>query len=338
MIVGSFLIVFSFMMLSICKTFWQVLLAQGFCCGIGAGLIFTPMLAVIPGYFSTKLGLAVGIAASGSSLGGVLYPIIFYNLIDSIGFGWTVRTIGFISLGTLILPVCFMKMRFKAAVPRSLIDRTAFTDWPFAAATLFLMFGFVGLYVTMFFLSYFASATGVASNKMAFYLVPILNAGSVFGRTIPNYISDYTGPLSCKYSTSRSCHILIFNTVFGPAGIMCGTLTLCLIAVTSLGGVVTVALLYGLFSGVYVALPPVIFVRTTADKSKIGTRIGMGYACTSIAVLVGGPGGGGVLGTDGGDLHWNRLWTYGGTMSIVGGVLMITLRFYLTKGKFLMKM
>ena len=89
MIVGSFLIVFSFMMLSLSTTFWEVLLAQGFCYGIGAGLIFMPALAIIPTYFSTKLGLAVGLAASGSSLGGVIYPIVFYNLIDSIGFAWT---------------------------------------------------------------------------------------------------------------------------------------------------------------------------------------------------------------------------------------------------------
>jgi len=72
LLVGSFMIVFSFMMLSISTTFWEALLAQGFCFGIGAGLIWVPMLAVIPAYFRTKLGLAVGLAISGSSIGGVM--------------------------------------------------------------------------------------------------------------------------------------------------------------------------------------------------------------------------------------------------------------------------
>lgn len=198
MVVGSFLMVFSFMMLSLATAFWEVLLAQGFCYGIGAGLIFVPALAIIPTYFSTKLGLAVGIAASGSSLGGVIYPIVFYNLVNSIGFAWTVRTIGFIVLGTLLLPVCFMKMRVKPARPRAFLDWSAFTDWPFAIFTLSCMLGFVGLYTALFFISYFAEATGSADASMAFYLIPIVNAASVFGRTIPNAISDYTGPISCE--------------------------------------------------------------------------------------------------------------------------------------------
>lgn len=322
MVVGSFLMVFSFMMLSLSTAYWEVLLAQGFCYGIGAGLIFVPALAIIPTYFSTKLGLAVGIAASGSSLGGVIYPIVFYNLVDSIGFAWSVRTIGFIVLGTLLLPVFVMKMRIKPAKPRAFLDWSAFTDWPFAIFTLSCMIGFVGLYTALFFISYFAEATGSADAKMAFYLIPIVNAASVFGRTIPNAISDYTGPIS----------------LFGPASIICGILSLCLMAVTNLGGVVSIALLYGFFSGVYVALPTVCFVRLTADKSKIGTRIGMGFALTGVAVLAGGPGGGGVLGTDVTDLHWHSLWIYGSIFSLIGGFMLLALRFYLTKGKLLAKM
>ena len=107
---------------------------------------------------------------------------------------------------------------------------------------------------------------------------------------------------------------------------------------TSLSGVVSIALFYGFFSGVYVALPPVCFVRLTADKSKIGTRIGMGFAFTSVAVLTGAPGGGGVLGTDVKDLHRHNLWIYGGIFSITGSIMLFALRFYMTKGKLLVKM
>ncbi|RDW56991.1 hypothetical protein BP6252_13944 [Coleophoma cylindrospora] len=321
MLVGSFMMAFSFMMLSICRTFWEALLAQGFCFGIGAGLVFVPTLAVLPTYFSKKLGLAVGIAASGSSLGGVIYPIVFYNLINSVGFGWAVRAIGFIMLGTLLVPVCLMRVRIKPARPRAFLDWSAFTDGPFAFFAFSTTIGFLGLYVVMFFVSYFAEAKGVASDKMAFYLIPVLNASSVFGRTIPNYISDKTGPLN----------------LFGLAAVICGVLTFCLISVTNLGGVVAIVALYGFFSGVYVALPSVCFVRLTADKTKIGTRIGMGYAFTSIAVLAGGPGGGGVLGTGVVDLHWNSLWIYGGITTLTSGVMLIALRFWMTKGKILMK-
>jgi len=34
-----------------CKTYWQVLLAQGVCVGIGNGLVFVPSVALASTYF-----------------------------------------------------------------------------------------------------------------------------------------------------------------------------------------------------------------------------------------------------------------------------------------------
>ena len=45
------------------------MLAQGLIVGLGFGCLFVPSVAIIPGYFSKKRALAVGIAASGSSVG-----------------------------------------------------------------------------------------------------------------------------------------------------------------------------------------------------------------------------------------------------------------------------
>lgn len=201
LLVGSFLIVFGFMMLSLSQTYWQVLLSQGFCIGIGAGLLFTPAVAVLPAYFSSRLGLAMGLAATGSSLGGIIYPIMLYRLIenDGVGFGWGVRAIGFVSLGTLLVPIFLLKMRFKPQRPRALIDWSAFTDWPFAFLVVSVMFGFGALYAMLFYFSYFGLARGISSPSMSFYLVPILNAASVFGRSIPNAMSDVVGPLNREY-------------------------------------------------------------------------------------------------------------------------------------------
>jgi len=67
--VGSFLVVCGMVMTSISKTYWEVMLAQVICIGIGCGCLFVPSVAIVPTYFSTKTALATGIAASGSSLG-----------------------------------------------------------------------------------------------------------------------------------------------------------------------------------------------------------------------------------------------------------------------------
>ena len=90
---GSFMIVFGLMMLSLSTEYWQALLSQAFCVGIGAGLLFVPTVSLIPTYFSTYIGLAIGIASSGSSLGGVIYPIVLYRLISQVGFPWAVRSV-----------------------------------------------------------------------------------------------------------------------------------------------------------------------------------------------------------------------------------------------------
>ena len=77
--VGSFFVVFGQMMLSLCHTYWQALLAQAFCIGIGSGCLFIPGVAILSTYFNTNLALAVGLAASGSSMGKQFLHQDFYS-------------------------------------------------------------------------------------------------------------------------------------------------------------------------------------------------------------------------------------------------------------------
>lgn len=321
LVVGSILIVLGNMMLSLCHAYWEVILAQGFCIGIGAGTLFVPAVAILPTYFRKNLGLAIGLAAAGSSTGGIIYPIVFYKLVFTIGFGWATRVLGFIALGTLIFPVVLMKQRIKPPKPRALWDIEAFTDWPFIVFVGGAFLGFVGLYTALFYISYFGQVTGITSDEMAFYLVPILNAASVFGRTLPNWLSDKTGPLN----------III------PGAFICGILLLCFLSVHTLAGIVVNTIFIGFFSGVFIALPPVLFVALTADKSKVGTRIGMGFAFLSAGVLLGGPAVGAVLGTNVDNLNWTGVWVYGGVFLLASGVVFVIVRFLKVGMKFMAK-
>ncbi|EAT76519.1 hypothetical protein SNOG_16147 [Parastagonospora nodorum SN15] len=95
--------------------------ARGFWCGPGR---HDAQLVVV------SLGLAVGIASFGSSLGGVMYPIVLRTLVYEIGFAWAIRVIGFMALAPLIIPCVVMKERVKPAVRkrRPMIDYSAFTN------------------------------------------------------------------------------------------------------------------------------------------------------------------------------------------------------------------
>lgn len=92
--------------------------------GIGAGLIYVPILAVQSHHWRLHRALALGtvmtgissstlaitqyvinnILHSGSSLGGVIFPIMLNQLFNgSVGFAWGVRASAFLILGMLVL-------------------------------------------------------------------------------------------------------------------------------------------------------------------------------------------------------------------------------------------
>ena len=60
---------FGTMMTSISSQYYQIFLAQGLVTGLGCGILFTCSTAIVPTYFTTKRGLAIGIVIAGGSLG-----------------------------------------------------------------------------------------------------------------------------------------------------------------------------------------------------------------------------------------------------------------------------
>ncbi|KAJ6167157.1 hypothetical protein N7470_002604 [Penicillium chermesinum] len=301
LLTGSFMVVFGLMMLSLCKEFWQVLLSQAFCIGIGGGLLFTPTVSLLPTYFSSRMGLAVGIASSGSSLGGIIYPIVLYRLLfnNHIGFPWAVRTIGFIALATFILPVLVMRVRVRAPQPRAVIDWSAFTDGPYIVFSLGLLILFIGNAILIFYISFYAQNKGFTDTELAFYLVAVFNAASILGRIAPNALSDRIG---------------VFNTI-APVSLLLGVTVFCLLGVVNKAGIVVETIVTGFFS--------VCFRMLTENKGMIGTRVGQGFAIGGFGLLIGGPSGGAILGSD---HDWLAIWLYGGVAGCVAGLVMMVVR------------
>ncbi|PFH46717.1 hypothetical protein AMATHDRAFT_97034, partial [Amanita thiersii Skay4041] len=99
----SVLLVTATFLVAECKEYWQFLLCQGFAVGLSSGGIFAPTMAVIAHWFRKKRGVAMGLVAVGASIGGTVLPIAANKLIDSVGFKWTMRIIGFILFATLSL-------------------------------------------------------------------------------------------------------------------------------------------------------------------------------------------------------------------------------------------
>jgi MFS family permease len=327
---GTFLVVFGTMMTSLGTQYWHFLLAQGFCVGLGAGWVFMPSVGVIPQYFSTKRGLATGVAATGSSLGGVLYPIIFRKLEASIGFGWAARVLAFVSLATCSISFSLMRLRHhpslsprgtpavsssspdtstKKKQTRPLLEPAAFKEPPYTILCIAIFLGCMSFFIPIFYLQSYAESGSPSSQSLspnlATYLLAILNAASIFGRLGSGFLDRHAGPVNILILTS----------------ILTGTLSICWIAIppSSAGGLVAFAALYGVFSGGFIPLPAVAVASLTTDMSRLGTRLGMNSAIGGFGSLCGPPIAGAILKGTGG---WIGLKVFAGVAMLGTGVLM----------------
>jgi len=290
------------MMLSLCHSYYQVFLAQAITVGLGAGCLFIPSVAILSQYFNTKLATATGLAASGSSLGGVIYPIVLYRLIPQIGFGWATRVLGFMSLCTLLVSISVMEVRALPPAKRKVIDLPAFKEAPYTLFVAGSVVAFMGLYAPFFYIEFFSITYKITDTNLAFYTLSIINSASVFGRIVPNFLADKFGPMN----------III------PACLISGILCVCLIPVRTVAPLMVICVLYGFFSGALVSLPPTIYVHLSLkNRGMIGTRMGMGFFVTSIGLLLGTPICGWILNGS----SYTYVWLFGGLLLIVGGML-----------------
>ncbi|KAI0182193.1 monocarboxylate permease [Xylaria flabelliformis] len=309
LVTGIAFVLIGLFTLSTSTQYYQALLSQGFCIGIGAGLLFTPTVSLIPTYFSNHIGLAVGITSSGTSFGGVVYPAVLSRLINQVGFPWAIRIVGFIALGTFILPLFAMRIRVPTPKPRTIIDWSAFTDISFVFFTLGMFFVFIANTVVIFYISYYPLNQGFINQSLGTNIVAIFNAGSVLGRIFPNALSDRIG---------------VFNTLI-PLTFLLGLTQFALLGVFNATGMVVEAIATGFFSGVVISLPPVVFRILTENKSMIGTRIGMGFALAGLGLLAAGPVAGAILVATT-PLNWTGVWAFGGTAAIISGFIQTAVR------------
>lgn len=131
-IAGSVFHLLGVFMTSISTKYWQLLLAQGLCGGLGNGLVFCPALAVLSTYFTKKRSFAIAIAASGSSTGGLIYPVIVQQLLPKIGFPWTVRVLGFVMFALQAIYLTLMKTRLPPRKTGPLVEWSAFKEPSYA--------------------------------------------------------------------------------------------------------------------------------------------------------------------------------------------------------------
>ncbi|KAG2049558.1 MFS general substrate transporter [Suillus hirtellus] len=277
-IIGSFLQGFSIFMLSFAKPnqYYQILLTQGLCSGVALGLLYVPSLAVVSHYFKRKRTLVMTLVIPGSSLGAIIHPIMLNNLLNGqLGFANTVRaSAGMVS--TLLLIACLC-MRTRLDPPTTPVNYIAAAkkclhDVPFIFALSGSFLVQIGFYYPLFFLQLDSVKHGV-SIDFSFYSLVILNVSSCVGRVTSGYIAAYTGVPNLTVISA----------------IMCGSVILGTIGLSSLTSVVILGVLYGYSSGVYNAMVGPLVAVLTPDPSELGGWMGICFFVGGFGSLIGTP-------------------------------------------------
>src|SRR5271154_2676089 len=92
-------------MISLCKEYYQFFLAQGLLLGVAMAFLVCPAMVMVSKHFDKHRGLAMGTAVAGSSIGGIIWPIMINRLLnsDGVSFAWTMRIVGFTMLPLVIM-------------------------------------------------------------------------------------------------------------------------------------------------------------------------------------------------------------------------------------------
>jgi predicted MFS family arabinose efflux permease len=238
------------MMVSISSKYYQVFLTQGLLLGLSNAFLTIPSVVIVNRHFKKHRGLATGVTIAGSSVGGIVWPIVLENLLNRHGlsFGWTVRAVGFIMIVPTTLATLLTRPPLQPAAsaesnadsanakPSPPEKKLNFSILRNPTYVLFVVGAVVfnlALFSPFFYLTSYAVSIGM-STSFAFYLLSILSGASMFGRIGMGIIADKFGPFNLTAVVALLSAIVLF----------------CWTAATSIAGVVVWAIAAGFTSGV----------------------------------------------------------------------------------------
>ena len=271
--------------------------------GLSSSLLFTPSISAIGRWFQRRRALATGIAFTGGSIGGVIFPLVVLYLAPKIGFPWAIRAIGFLA-GGLLLAACFL---LRTRLPLNgntgiMIDLKSLRNVKYGMTTLAICFIEFAVFIPLTYISSYAIHAGIAPQK-AYRMVAFLNAASVLDRAVPGYFADRFGRFNIMACTSFVCSLFIF--------------TLWLLSDHSEVSITAFAVMFGFWSGTAIGLGPVC-VAQVCRTQDLGKRNGTTFAIASFGALIGIPIAGAILNQSG--TNYFGLIMFGGALYAAGSI------------------
>ncbi|KAH3678874.1 hypothetical protein WICPIJ_008801 [Wickerhamomyces pijperi] len=268
-----------------CTTVAQFIMVFGVICGLGNGMLISPLVGVVAHYFDRKRATYSSVATTGGSVGGIIFPLILKKLYPAVGFAWAMRALGFICLGLLTIAITFAKARkFNTEEPKEkmtwkqfirtyfldVFDYRGFKETKFTFCALGVCLSESSLIVSSIYFPSYAIKRGF-SESTSYLLITVVNSTGILGRYIPGYLADkFVGRFNIVILMLLGCAAcsLILWLPFGY----------------SLPILYVYAALYGFFSGAILSLPPVCCGQISKTE-EFGKRYATTYLITSCGFI-----------------------------------------------------
>ena len=246
--------------------------------GAGSAAAFAPLIADISHWFTRRLGIAVGICASGNYLGGAVWPTVVHRLVEAGGWRQTQFIVGAICLATMLPLVTVLRRRL--AVHQTQAAATAAGDAnaalglsPNALFALLCIAGLaccVAMAMPQVHIVAYCSDLGFGVARGAEMLSLMLGFGIV-SRVGSGFVADRIGGVAT---------LLIGSVLQGAA-------LLLYLLFDGLASLYAISALFGLFQGGIVPMYAVI-VRAYFPPRLAGTLVGLVIMSTIAGMALGG--------------------------------------------------
>ncbi|KAJ6121569.1 hypothetical protein N7512_004034 [Penicillium capsulatum] len=279
LLTGSVLFTLALFLLGSCEKYYQFMLCLGILGGVSGALVTFPSLVVLSHWFNRRRGMATGIAMVGASLGGIIFPLILRATIESLGWGWALRILGFIVLGLLSLGNICIKARLPPKARNGAMSLRSFRDSRLAWFTAAQFFSQIVLVASLGLVPSYAVAQGLGSET-SFYLMAVYNAGAAAGRGISGFVCDRFGRFNTMATIMATTTVFIF-VLWYPFG-------------SHIGVMYAFVVLMGFGTGAILCLLPVCIAQMCKTE-EVGLWLGNCYLIISHGSLVAIPIGGQLL-------------------------------------------
>ncbi|KAH9868782.1 hypothetical protein J1614_007856 [Plenodomus biglobosus] len=294
--------------------FWAVFMTQGLLMGLTIAFGVQPALTVVGQHFKQRQALAMGLVTTGSALGGIGFPLMFEQILPSVGFPNALR-LAALKIGvcyTIALLISTSKPSHVKGTPRNcslLVDFRGFLDRRYSVLCIGIWFAVLGMWIPSYYIKSYANAV-YPGNQISKYFLCMLNGCCILGAIFGGFVGDHIGRLNLLW----------------PMAMISGYLSLFLWAYSdSLATLSLFVCVYGFCTSSVTALPPSVIGQITPDD-RLGARIGAFYSVIAIASLVGTPIGGVLITNAETKEGYRWLIFFSGAAITTGSLLMLASR------------